>query len=100
MQLEPKKYYWKNRKNQINKSLGLIAQEVALVVPEIVHGKETSEEYLSVNYTELIPILIKGMQEQQELIKQLQEELKAKDKASNDIQTRLDRLEALVTINE
>lgn len=60
---------------------GVIAQELQQVLPELVipetfKGNDRNEapvDYLSVNYNELIPILIKGMQEQQQLIEKLQQ---------------------------
>lgn len=76
---------------------GLIAQEVEEVLPSLVKDNihtysesvntgsgpdMTSEneitktmEYKSMNYTELVPILIKAVQEQQEVIEQLQKEV-------------------------
>ena len=81
LQLAPKKYYWKNRPETPNKSFGLIAQEVNEIVPELVTISETKEKYLGVNYTELIPVLIKAIQEQDEKISKLQnqvEDLKLK----------------------
>ena len=61
------------------KHYGLIAQDLQLVLPELVSTqhfqsdpKEKGFDYLSVNYNELIPILIKGMQEQQAIIQQQQ----------------------------
>lgn len=53
---------------------GLIAQEVELLLPDLVKEKKMNIEGLgeidlkSVNYTGLIPILIQGIQEQQEII--------------------------------
>jgi hypothetical protein len=67
--LNPKSYNWKNR-GQDYKSLGLIAQEVQSVIKEIVHVAEDKDKTLSVSYTELIPVLIKAIQEQQDIIKQ------------------------------
>jgi hypothetical protein len=65
------------------KHFGVIAQELMQVIPELVvsskfidpEKKEDSFNYLSVNYTELIPILIKGIQEQQGQIDQLKDEI-------------------------
>jgi len=56
------------------KKLGVIAQDLVGVVDEVIditkrHGDET--DYMSVRYTELIPVLIKSIQEQQTLITQL-----------------------------
>ena len=70
LQLTPKSYYWKNRE-QNKKSLGLIAQDVQPILKELVN-KNDKDGMLSVNYTELIPILINAIQEQQTIIEDLQ----------------------------
>ena len=77
LQLDPKKYYWKNRAVTTKKSLGLIAQEVALILPELVEGKETDDEFLAVNYTEIIPVLVNAVKEQQQEIEMLKAEIKS-----------------------
>lgn len=52
--------------------LGLIAQEVQEVVPEVVTVDTLTEEgMLGVKYSELVPVLIKAMQEQQAEIEML-----------------------------
>ena len=43
------------------KSVGVIAQEMARVLPEIVHGKE--DEYLSVAYGNIVGVLIEAIKE-------------------------------------
>lgn len=72
---------------------GLIAQEVQPIIPDVVVSEDTDidpetgekvitqGDYLGMNYLELIPVLIKGIQElseqnsnQQNLIKMLQKE--------------------------
>ncbi len=68
MQLAPKAYYWKKDKINGNRSLGLIAQEVEPIIKEVVHGSGGEENKLSISYTELVPVLIKAMQEQQTII--------------------------------
>ena len=66
-----------------SKQVGLIAQEVQEVIPEIVSEEPGSEEhYLGVAYTSLIPFLIKKCQTQQQQI--------------NDLEARLSRLEAMI----
>ncbi|MEM1000666.1 MAG: tail fiber domain-containing protein [Bacteroidota bacterium] len=79
MELRPVSYNWKNDDNQ-SLQLGMIAQELQEVVPEMVYnpaedyirneegnlvpaGKEG--DLLGVKYVALIPVLVKGMQEQQ-----------------------------------
>jgi len=60
---------------------GLIAQEVELILPNLVNKKKMNIEGLgeidlkSVNYTGLIPILIQGIQEQQEIIESQEERI-------------------------
>lgn len=74
---------------------GFISQELETVMPELVRndvmvapgknrGEETTVEYKGVNYIEMIPVLTKAMQEQQQiietqqqLIEQLQQRLSA-----------------------
>ena len=54
--------------------MGVIAQELQNVLPDLVRGN-ISEEYLSVDYTSLIGLLIAGMQEQQKTIEELKNEI-------------------------
>jgi hypothetical protein len=66
------------------KQVGLIAQEVAPVFPELVHevvapsekGKDPGEKTLSVDYVKLVPVLIRAVQEQQAEIEALQATVK------------------------
>ena len=53
--------------------IGLSAQEVQLVYPELV--KEDSRGYLSVNYIGLVPVLVEAIKEQDELLQLQQEEI-------------------------
>ena len=50
--------------------LGLIAQEVEKIIPEVVDKKHDAQQTRSMRYSELIPVLIKATQEQQILIEQ------------------------------
>lgn len=74
-QLNPVQYYFKEgfAEGQFDERLhfGLLAQEVEAQLPNLVH--EDQEGYKGINYTELIPILIKSNQEQQALIDQQQQ---------------------------
>ena len=60
MQLNPVTFYWKGGGGDREKHIGLVAQEVQVVLPEVV--KEGGGR-LGINYSELVPVLIKGMQE-------------------------------------
>jgi len=65
--------------------VGLSAQQVQKVLPEIVtfapadrqDGKsKTGEDYLTIHYDKLVPLLVEGIKEQQQTIQKLQEEVK------------------------
>lgn len=71
LQLQPKAYNWKSH-DQKYKSFGLIAQEVQPIIKEIVHTKSTHDDTLGLSYTELIPVLINAIKEQQKVINKLQ----------------------------
>lgn len=69
------------------KQLGFLAQDIKEVFPELV--SEDQDGYLSVNYIGLIPVLVEGMKEQEEIIVEQKEEIA-------DLQSRMERLEALL----
>ncbi|MEM6526616.1 MAG: tail fiber domain-containing protein, partial [Bacteroidota bacterium] len=74
MKLKPVSYRMKDQED--NKThLGLIAQELREVIPEVVHEDTSEDKMLSVTYSELIPVTIKAIQEQQETIQSLEKEL-------------------------
>ena len=50
---------------------GFIAQELRKVIPTIVTEGTDKDKLLSVNYNSIIPILTKGIQEQQKQIEEL-----------------------------
>jgi hypothetical protein len=60
--------------------VGLIAQEVAEVVPEAVTEpwamKDGDEKYISVNYEKLVPVLVQAIKEQQLQIDELKMQVK------------------------
>jgi len=60
--------------NNSYKSLGFIAQEVYEVIPEAVNVGTTNELW-AMDYTKLIPILTKAIQEQNSLIKALEQRI-------------------------
>ncbi|WP_298509037.1 tail fiber domain-containing protein [uncultured Kordia sp.] len=47
---------------------GVMAQDVQKVFPEMVKELTNKDGYFGVNYTQLIPVLLEGMKEQQKLI--------------------------------
>lgn len=89
MKLRPRKYYHieSDKYNfTSNLSYGLVAQEVKQVIPEIVVDKllierpntnpeSGAEELMGIDYVEIIPFLIKSIQEQQAIIEQQQKQI-------------------------
>ncbi len=78
MELNAKEYKYINDASQRNE-IGLIAEEVELVVPEVVYK---NEEGLTsgIDYSKLTPILIEAMKEQQELIEELKKRIEELEK--------------------
>ena len=57
-------------------TIGLIAQDVYGIIPEVVHKPENEDTGLwSINYDKLVPVLIEAMQQQQQQIEILRSEL-------------------------
>lgn len=99
LQLVPKTYYWKNR-DQSKKSLGLIAQDVQSIISEIVNTADDDIKTLSISYTELIPVLIKAIQEQQQIIesqnKKITTQINQNSTQNNKINTQASSIELLI----
>ena len=68
MQMQPVKYTYKSNGSS---QLGFIAQDLGVITPEVV----SFEDKMSVYYNALIPILTKAIQEQQALIKALEQRI-------------------------
>lgn len=67
LRLHPVTFDWKENP-QGKRNIGLIAQEVKQVIHEVVSGDENSDEMMNIGYTNLVPVLIKAIQEQQDII--------------------------------
>ena len=79
LSMQPVIYNWKTTPNT-DKKLGLIAQDVRKIIPEVVKGDE-SKETLSIAYSDLIPVLINAIKEQQQQIDELKKDVELlKDK--------------------
>ena len=70
--------------------IGLSAQEVQSVLPEVVTiapfdtlfdenekaiGSKSGENYLTVNYDKIVPLLVEGIKEQSDIIKEQQRQI-------------------------
>jgi hypothetical protein len=73
MKLKPIKHEWVEEINMGAPSIGFIAQDMELEVPEVVSG----EEYKSIDYPKLTAVLTKAIQEQQALITTLTDRITA-----------------------
>jgi len=95
LQLAPISFKWKEEKedsfiipdNQKETKLGFIAQEVQKIIPEVIVSHEWKEyeenpgelvkeetERLGMRYSDLVPVAIKAIQEQQEMIDTLEKQ--------------------------
>ncbi len=83
LELKPKLYHYKTQDNSDSKNPGFIAQEVKEVFPELVKivQDDTKGDGLSdlhtLSYSEFVPYIVKGMQEQQEIIENQNKEIEA-----------------------
>ena len=76
MQIDGKSYTMKS--NERESKIGLLAQDVAKVLPELVKMSDDSDGTLSVNYQGLIPVLINAIKEQQKEIKAIRNRINGK----------------------
>jgi hypothetical protein len=80
--MEPKRYDLTLGDTVEKGQIGLIAQELEEILPEVVEHPEDPDALLGVQYSAMVPVLVKAIQEQQAFIKEQSE--------------RIERLEALV----
>ena len=76
LKLNGMSFEWKrniDEKVENKTNIGIIAQEVEKVLPEIV--KKRDDGYLAVKYEQLVPVLIEGIKEQQKQIDELKKKL-------------------------
>lgn len=116
MQLKPVSFNWKSNPKQ-DKKIGLIAQDLIEVLPEVVstHENITSNknertksqqvevERMGVYYSDLIPVLINAIKEQQAIIEIQNSKIEAQaaetTQQSITIESLLQRMTALETAN-
>ena len=95
LRLRPVRWQWKDTSTaQLN--MGLIAQEVEPVLPELIlHGVDAKGS-LGLNYMGLIPVLVKGIQEQQT---QIDEQRKQINQQEHRVKGQQKQIETLLTSN-
>ena len=67
---------FKNDPESVSRSF-LIAQDVQKVLPEAVSVEKDAQGTLGIRYTEIIPLLVAAIQEQQAIIEQLTQRIAA-----------------------
>lgn len=93
--LEPVTFWWSEQQvlfPQGGQNIGLIAQEVAEVLPEVV---EDRGGFLYVAYDDLTALVIAATQRQQEILIEQEARLDAQEQVIDELQARLDALESL-----
>ena len=78
------------------KQVGLIAQEMEAVMPELV--SEDAEGMKSINYIGVIPVLVEALKEQHEVIAEKETRIAALEAQNTELQGRLARIEAALGI--
>ncbi len=94
LQLHGYSYDWMNRSKSYNRQIGLLAQEVSDVFPELI--QEDNNGVLSVSYTRFVPLLIEGLREQNERAKWQKENINALLEENGVLNLRLNQLERTV----
>jgi hypothetical protein len=61
-------YEWKSDNTR---SFGVLAHELQEIIPYAVTGEKDAKEMQSVDYSKLVPVLVKAIQEQQAQIEEL-----------------------------
>ena len=97
LQLRGVTYDWdktRTERNLDNKNhIGFIAQELELVLPQAVNVGEDAQKTRTVDYQEVIPVLVEAIKDQQKEIETLKKTLNEKDAA---FAQRIAALEAIV----
>ncbi len=80
-QLNAKTYLWKDdlMGKGDKREIGLIAQEVAEVVPEVVSKMSRDADTLGVAYTQLVPLLVEAVKELSAKVESLEAQLLSKE---------------------
>ncbi|NTV83769.1 MAG: hypothetical protein HGA23_05645, partial [Bacteroidales bacterium] len=93
MKLEPIAYFHHNStiknkeiiiENEGVNDIGFVAEDIYLLIPEVVTKPEDESKALwGMSYEKLVPVLVKAIQEQQELILSLEERIEEMERKVN-----------------
>jgi hypothetical protein len=78
--------------------IGLIAEEVGEVIPEVVVYEENGQDATGVDYARLVPVLIEAAKEQQQLLKEKDTQIAALKEDSRELEARIEALEKVMRI--
>ena len=74
LSINPVRFTWnKNQSTYSGEDIGLIAQEVKEIIPEVVQERENGT--LAIRYEKLVPSLVGAIQEQQSKIESLEKQI-------------------------
>jgi hypothetical protein len=90
MKLKPVSYQMKGTNNH---DIGFIAQEVKLILPELVYGKEGE---MTLSYGQITAVLTKAMQEQQKQIESQNKQMELQNQTIANQQKQIDELKQLI----
>lgn len=95
MSLRPVSYNWKDQKNS-TRSLGFIAQDLKHIVGEVVSTGKNEKDLLGVNYSGLIPVLVKAIQEQQDIIEDQDKKIRSQEERLDAVERELEEIRKLL----
>ena len=108
MKLRPVSFLWNQEGMDRQRRLGFIAQELAPVLKEVVRTEElvsdpatgkdvwSPTQRLGVAYTEIIPVAVKAIQEQQQVIEAQQQEIKDLRSQLAELKAGMEQVKAMV----
>ncbi|NVO08394.1 MAG: tail fiber domain-containing protein [Bacteroidales bacterium] len=94
LKLKPVSFLWK-KSPQEGRKLGFIAQDVKPIISEVVVEGDDPDKTLGINYSSIIPVIVKGMQEQQRLIDNQKQQINELMEANKRLLERVEKLETL-----
>ncbi len=97
IKLQPVTYYWRkdefpDKKFDSKKHIGLIAQELETVFPEVVSTDDKG--YKSVDYPALVPVLIRAVQELNERVDALEKQNKELEKINLELKNQVKAMQS------
>ena len=106
LRLRPVTWNWKAKPDG-GRQLGLIAQEVETVLPELVTTDKDAEQTKGLSYIGLVPVTIKAIQEQQtqiedqrKVITEQQDQIRHQQEQNRKLEERLEALERMLSMKQ